>query len=1222
MNDRFYITGGTLPPDAHSYVTRRADAELLDCLRAGEFCYVLNTRQVGKSSLMVRVAQGLRAEGVRVVLLDPTAIGVNVSVEEWYDGLLTMLAEQLGLRSQLEDFWVQHPRLGPLQRWMQALEHVALARAPEPLCIFVDEIDSVRSLPFSADEFFGGIRECYNRRAGDPTFTRLTFCLLGVATPSDLIRDTRVTPFNIGRRIELHDFTREEAAPLAGGLRPYCSEGRAELLLERVLHWTGGHPYMTQRLCRAVAESLEGLEQTGSGAGGKQDPRKDVALADSLCQSLFLTRTARKTDDNLAFVRTRLMHSETDRAALLDLYAQVRRGRRVKDDEANPLCPVLRLSGVVKAAGGWLLLRNVIYARVFDAAWIAEHMPDAEVRRQKRAYRLGVLRTAAGAALLVSLTAILAAYAFSERNHAQQNFADANKAKKRADDTAKRNAALATLLQAALQDALAKKAEAENQTNRAENLTARATKLQVAADAQAKTAKQAESNAERLQILAERRRQAAANQTAAAQQAEHREQIARRNESAQRQAAEHARYVSDVQLTAQTLRDGNTAKTLALLNAHIPGQGKNADVTNQREFTWRYQWGRLHAASITLKDAEGVPLGGAFTPGGKVIILNNRLRLSTWNPQTQRIEQTRRLAGPVCRLSADGQTVAWQDKSNRLLLQDVQTGRDTALSQENDPVRSLTFAQNGQWLLVIGAEGTASVWDVRRRARVSRMQSLQNVGFYGTPALFPDGSKFVLAGAGENGATMLYDARKPDFAHAALGSFPMYDITPTTAAISPNGALLAVGDYSGWVKVWNVNTRQILCELHVPARACVSEMAFAPDNDTLAVAKVDNQVHFYSVTKQSEIRLPAGHEDAITFLCWNRDSSALLSGSGDGTTRIWKTAPESEAQILPVTSHRTFHVLAPNGDLIAAMQASGEIAVWDRRSRRERARISIPGDRPSIWTFTPDSQGLAIGTWQRQVYVYDLSGAKPRIVFSGLDAPRFHSPIYAISTLDFSRDGRWLAAGVGTPANFGDNKGRAILWNVKTGNKIAELADLVSAVCEMRFSPDSKWLATCGFDNKVRLWQTGKWKHPCCCFAVPRLSGIGEPLTIAFAPNSRRIAAAGFRGPVGIYSVPDGAYVRTLIGHTSYVRGLSFAPDGRTLATGSEDATVKLWDMDSDRDFCTLTGFADSVLSVTFAAQGDALITCSNEDILRLWPAPLFSDINAQLQSERRRPRK
>src|SRR5437763_12707228 len=86
------------------------------------------------------------------------------------------------------------------------------------LVIFIDEIGGVRSLPFSTDEFFAAIRECYNRRTRDPSFERLTFCLLGVASPSDLIRDTRLTPFNIGKRIELTDFTEAESAILAIGM--------------------------------------------------------------------------------------------------------------------------------------------------------------------------------------------------------------------------------------------------------------------------------------------------------------------------------------------------------------------------------------------------------------------------------------------------------------------------------------------------------------------------------------------------------------------------------------------------------------------------------------------------------------------------------------------------------------------------------------------------------------------------------------------------------------------------------------------------------------------------------------------------------------------------------------------------------------------------------------------------------------------------------------------
>jgi hypothetical protein len=240
---QFYSVGGTLPSDAPSYVERAADKELLEHVRESRFCYILTTRQIGKSSLMVRTAERLVAEGTRAAIVDLTGIGSDqhsVTTDQWYYGIATTILNQLDLDEDLDAWWDRQGKLTPLQRFVRFLREVVLSQTSEPVVIFVDEIDSTLDLSFSSD-FFAAIRACYNGRARDSELGRLTFVLVGAAEPTDLIADPRRTPFNIGTRIELPDFRRDEAELLAKGL----SDGSAgrEQALDRVFFWTDGHPY-------------------------------------------------------------------------------------------------------------------------------------------------------------------------------------------------------------------------------------------------------------------------------------------------------------------------------------------------------------------------------------------------------------------------------------------------------------------------------------------------------------------------------------------------------------------------------------------------------------------------------------------------------------------------------------------------------------------------------------------------------------------------------------------------------------------------------------------------------------------------------------------------------------------------------------------------------------------------------------------------------------------
>ena len=414
---RFYITGGTLHPDAPSYVRRVADEDLFNNLTRGEFCYVLNARQMGKSSLMASTAARLSQARIKPVLVDLTAIGLNVTLDQWYFGLASHLAAQLDKAEELGAIWDRHALHGPQQRWTLTLIEM-VSDLDQQVVIFVDEIDLVRSLPFRTDEFFAGIRELYNRRSSSPELNRLTFCLLGVTTPAELIDDPATTPFNIGVRVSLSDFTFEEAQLLAQGL-DYGRDGYS--LLKRVFYWTDGHPYLTQRLCRAISENPDVYNDRG---------------VDDLCFRLFLSPEGRDKDDNLLFVRDRLRDNSIPDSRLQYAYLRVLRGSaKAEAMGSGVVMAKLVLSGAVKVVGGRLRVRNRLYARAFDKKWVLNSLPNAEQRKIRRAFWVGFARAATPSAALCIALAGVAVYALNMSHLASAKASEALARERELDST-------------------------------------------------------------------------------------------------------------------------------------------------------------------------------------------------------------------------------------------------------------------------------------------------------------------------------------------------------------------------------------------------------------------------------------------------------------------------------------------------------------------------------------------------------------------------------------------------------------------------------------------------------------------------------------------------------------------------------------------------------------------------------------------------------------------
>jgi WD40 repeat protein len=1028
VETQFYHTSGTLRPDAPSYVTRQADIDLHHGLTRGEFCYVLTSRQMGKSSLMARTAANLRREGLAVVPLDLTGVGQNLSPDQWYDGLLAQMGAALDVEDDLDDFWADRARLGPLQRWMSALRQVVLPRVPGRVVVFVDEIDAVRSLPFSTDEFFAGIRECYNRRSDDPEYARLTFCLLGVASPSDLIRDVRTTPFNIGRRIELSDFTEAEAAPLAAGLPASIRAPVSKL--QRILYWTGGHPYLTQRLCHAVA------------ASGNITTLSDV---DELCRELFLTHRARERDDNLLLVRDRLLHSEEDRARMLSLYGRVRSPRqKVPDDETNQLVTRLWLAGVVREHEGSLRVRNRIYARVFNTAWVTSNMPDAELRRLRSVARQEAKR----------------------RRLAEER-----------ERATRRNLYVAEM-------GLAHQALTTANVPRALELLARHRRS---------------AGHEELRGFEWSHLWHEANRDDSEETLSGHGWVVR-SVAFSPDGGTLASTGSDHSLRLWDLR---TARPPLIVEGDwgpirfshggdllISGSGRTILLRDPRTGSIL---DRLEAHS------DGVA-GLAVSPNNELLAsasVDGTVKI--WEIATRKLLATLEDEGFLDiasspSFSPDSKTLATSSADGAVRLWDLPTMRERGRIEGLGEVASVAYSPDGtQLALGMAYTGNVALWEVAGGRLTAILDT--HAGTRVLVAFSPDGS--VLAAGGSDGKVRLWNAQTGQERAVLAG----HQRAVTALAFSPDGRRIASGSWDHTIKLWRASaTSNTILRGGQPS---IWRLAISACGSRLAVAGGDGSVGIWNLKDARELAVLKGHTNFTEEIVLSPDGSLAMTVGPDRTTRVWDVDAAREVAVLTRETTDANHALAlsPDGALLARGGENHAIHLWDVRTREDVAILRGHAGHIAGLAFSPDGRILASGSGPPDgtVKLWDLATLEEIGSFAG--SRSWMAPVA------FSPDGKRLATGVGMPdytikiwdlasrreqATLSRHSGQIAwigfspdgrtlasvshddhtlkLWSLSSGTEVITFHDPKMAA-GAAFSPDGSALVTARRDGTLRVWR-------------------------------------------------------------------------------------------------------------------------------------------------------
>ncbi|MBJ7899460.1 MAG: hypothetical protein GC158_05990 [Cyanobacteria bacterium RI_101] len=1038
-----YRAGGSLSADHPCYVERRGDGELARALAEGEFCYAFNCRQMGKSSLRVRAMERLKSQGDLCASVDITSLGNESDPHKWYNGFISQLFLGFGLVGSwnLKAWLRERDHLSPVQKLGEFLEEVLRVHFSEKkIYIFIDEIDKILSLPFSLDDFFAYIRYCYNQRAERREFNRLTFALFGVAAPTDLIQDKTQTPFNIGVGIELTGFTLGEIAPLATGLAPVADNPLQ--VLEAILSWTGGQPFLTQKLCDLVLKQSERI-----GAG------QETEAVNAVVEKHFLTHWESQ-DEPIHFrtLRDRLFRNPAQTPQLLALYQDIlERGGVDFQDSAEET--ELRLTGLAVKQNNQLQVYNRLYREIFSADWAREEL--AKLRPYSESFLAWRASGYQDESRLLRGQALQDALVWAQgKTLSPQDYQYLN----------------------ASQGLEQRAAEAANQILKQANQRAR--RLMAAGFGVLTLSLFGSAVALRQAYLASQR-QALAQEGA---------QVQRRGESG-------ARLFETEQLPGliAALQGGRELQTLVAPQTPLEDYPATSPLLGLQKIL-----GEIREKNSLAAHREGVA-SAAFSPDGQILATGSRDQtVKLWTNRGQLRQTLRGHRGAVYRLafSPDGQTLASAGQDGTIKLWSREGRLLKTLTGHEGSVYGLSFSPDGELLASSGRDRTARLWS----RDGSLLKVLTGHGRSADDVKFsPDGQ--TLATVSRDGQIRLWSRDG-----SLINQFGVKDTALFSLSFSADGQRLAAGGDDGLARIWNRSgTLLRTLRGHLP-QEFVTAVLFDPKTGDLFSAASDGLILRWSAEGEKIERLyghreavfslalagsqlASASEEGVVKL-WDigakpqggrslmatpnqRPSGAaflpdggLLLAREDQPLTLVNASGQLQQSFPPETRGLTHLRVGADGRLIAGL-AGDTLQVWTRAGQPQ-SQGEIPGTRLYDLQFNSNGQTIALGNRSGEIQVWDLvkkqiSDIRYQISVSReqlADNQNSQAPT-PIRTLAFHPRKNLLAAG--------DSAGQISLWNAD-GTLLWRIPAHRDWAEQVRFSPQGDRLYSSGRDGRLLVW--------------------------------------------------------------------------------------------------------------------------------------------------------